>query len=87
MLNLLERVDLPDLRFFVVTVLIQRQSGGNLAEILDKISLLIRDRIKLFGRVRVLATQGRLEAWVLSILPFVVAGILFMVTPPSRPAG
>ena len=93
MLNLLERVDLPDLRFFVVTVLIQRQSGGNLAEILDKISLLIRDRIKLFGRVRVLATQGRLEAWVLSILPFVVAGILFMVTPQmmsmlwTEPAG
>ncbi len=93
MLNLLERVDLPDLRFFVVTVLIQRQSGGNLAEILDKISLLIRDRIKLFGRVRVLATQGRLEAWILSILPFVVAGILFMITPKlismlwTEPAG
>lgn len=93
MLNLLERVDLPDLRFFVITVLIQRQSGGNLAEILDKISRLIRDRIKLFGRVRVLATQGRLEAWILSVLPFVVAGILFLIAPAlmstlwTEPAG
>jgi tight adherence protein B len=81
MLNLSERVDVPDLKFFVVAVLIQRESGGNLAEVLDRISHLIRERIKLFGRVRVLATQGRLEAWVLSILPFVVAAIIFAIAP------
>lgn len=81
MLNLIERVDLPDLRYFVVTVLIQRESGGNLAEILDKISRLIRERIRLLGRVRVLSTQGRLEAWILTILPFVVAGVIFVIAP------
>jgi tight adherence protein B len=93
MLNLMERVDLPDLRYFVVTVLIQRESGGNLAEILDNISRLIRERIRLLGRVRVLATQGRLEAWILSILPFVVAGVIFTIAPTmmsilwTEPAG
>lgn len=81
MLNLLERIDVAELRYFVVTVLIQRESGGNLAEILDKISRLIRERIKLLGRVRVLSTQGRLEAWILTILPFVVAGVLFAISP------
>jgi tight adherence protein B len=81
MLNLSERVDVPDLKFFVVAVLIQRESGGNLAEILDRISKLIRERIRLFGRVRVLATQGRLEAWILSVLPFVVAAVIFALAP------
>jgi len=93
MLNMLERIDVAELRYFVVTVLIQRESGGNLAEILDKISQLIRDRIKLLGRVRVLATQGRLEAWVLTLLPFAVAGVLFVISPKlisvlwTEPAG
>jgi tight adherence protein B len=93
MLNLLDRVDVAELRYFVVTVLIQRESGGNLAEILDKISHLIRERIKLLGRVRVLATQGRLEAWVLTILPIVVASVLFVISPKlisilwTEPAG
>jgi tight adherence protein B len=93
MLNLLERIDVAELRYFVVTVLIQRESGGNLAEILDKISHLIRERIKLLGRVRVLTTQGRLEAWVLTALPLVVGGILFTISPKlisilwTEPAG
>lgn len=81
MLNLAERVDIPDMKYFVISVLIQRETGGNLAGILDKISGLIRDRLKLLGRVRVLASQGRLEAWILSLMPFVVAGILFLIWP------
>lgn len=81
MLNLAERVDIPDMKYFVISVLIQRETGGNLAGILDKISGLIRDRLKLLGRVRVLASQGRLEAWILSLMPFVVAGILFVIWP------
>ncbi|PWB54689.1 MAG: pilus assembly protein TadB [Nitrosomonadales bacterium] len=81
MLNLAERVDIPDMKYFVISVLIQRETGGNLAGILDKISGLIRERLKLLGRVRVLASQGRLEAWILSLMPFVVAGILFIIWP------
>lgn len=81
MLNLAERVDVPDMKYFVISVLIQRETGGNLAGILDKISGLIRERLKLLGRVRVLASQGRLEAWILSLMPFFVAGILFLIWP------
>lgn len=81
MLNLSERVDIPDMKYFVISVLIQRETGGNLAAVLDKIAAIIRERLRLLGRVRVLSSQGRLEAWILSILPVVVAGIMFSIWP------
>lgn len=81
MLNMSERVDIPDMKYFVISVLIQRETGGNLAAVLDKIAQIIRDRLRMLGRIRVLSSQGRLEAWILSILPFSVAGIMFLVWP------
>jgi tight adherence protein B len=70
--NLADRVDLLDVRFFVTAVLIQRQVGGDLAEVLDKISAVIRDRIKLFGTVQALTAEGRLSGYVLLALPTLV---------------
>lgn len=81
MMNLTRRVDIPDVRYFVISVLIQRETGGNLAEIFDKISALIRDRLRLLGRIRVLSAQGRLEGWIMTILPFATAAILFTLWP------
>ena len=74
--NLGVRVPVTDLRFFVVAVLIQREAGGNLTEVLDNLSTLIRSRIKFHARVRVLTTEGRMSAWVLGLLPFVLAALL-----------
>jgi tight adherence protein B len=79
LLNLATRVPSTDLRFFVIAVLIQRETGGNLTEILDNISSIIRDRLKLHGRVRVLSAEGRLSALILSILPFAVAAGIFLL--------
>ena len=79
--NLMDRVDCPDLGFFVVSVKIQNESGGNLAEIISNISWLIRERFKLKGRIRVLSAEGRMAAWVLCLLPFGVAGVVKMVNP------
>lgn len=79
LMNLSERVPLIDLRYFVVAVMIQRESGGNLTEILGNLSRLIRDRLKLLARVRVLSSEGRLSAWVLVIMPFALAGIMHLV--------
>lgn len=79
--NLMERVDCPDLNFFVVSVKIQNESGGNLAEIIGNISALIRERFKLKGRIQVLSAEGRMAAWVLSLLPFGVAAVVQMVNP------
>lgn len=79
--NLSERVPLTDLRYFVVAVLIQRDSGGNLTEVLSNLSRLIRDRLKLLARVRVLSSEGRLSAWILGIMPFALAGLINIFNP------
>ena len=79
--NLMDRVDCPDLNFFVVSVKIQNETGGNLAEIVENISWLIRERFKLKGRIRVLSAEGRMAAWVLCLLPFFVCGAVQMLNP------
>jgi tight adherence protein B len=79
--SLCERVPLTDFRFFVVSVLIQRQSGGNLTEVLGNLSGLIRNRLKLLARVKVLSSEGRMSAWTLGLMPFVVAGVMNLVNP------
>ena len=70
--NLAERMNVLDVRFFVTAVLIQRQTGGDLCEVLEKISDVIRDRIKLHGTVKALTAEGRLSGYVLLALPFAV---------------
>lgn len=79
--NLATRVPSTDLRYFVISVLIQRETGGNLSELLDKISALIRARLRLLGTVRVLSAEGRLSAWILTLLPFALALVLNIVNP------
>ena len=81
MKNLTQRVDCPDLRFFIISVIIQRETGGNLAEILGKISHLIRERFKLQSRVQVLASEGKLSAIILIAIPFVLALALSVLNP------
>jgi tight adherence protein B len=73
LLNLAARVPVTDLRYFVIAVLIQRETGGNLAELLDNISAIIRARLKLYGQIRVLSAEGRMSAWILTLLPIFVA--------------
>lgn len=74
--NLGDRVPITDMRYFVVAVLVQREAGGNLTEVLDGLSKLIRTRLKFHARIHVLTTEGRMSAWVLGLLPFAVAGVL-----------
>jgi tight adherence protein B len=81
MLNLATRVPVPDLRYFVVAVLIQRETGGNLAELLTSIAAIIRGRHKLRGAVRVLAADSKISAWVLCLLPFLVALVIQWANP------
>ena len=81
LLNLGARIPSTDLRYFVIAVLIQRDSGGNLTEVLGNLSALIRERFKLLQKVRVLAAEGKMSAWVLGLLPFVVAVVINIVNP------
>ena len=79
--NLSQRIPITDLRYFVVSVLIQRESGGNLTEVLGNLSRLIRERLKLLSRVKVLSSEGRLSAWILGIMPFLLAALMNLVNP------
>ncbi len=79
--NLMERVDSLDLKFFVVSVNIQRETGGNLSEIIGNTAALVRERFKIHGRIRILSAEGRISAIVLLALPFVAGGALYLIKP------
>jgi tight adherence protein B len=80
--NLASRLDCPDLKYFVVSVILQRETGGNLAEIMDSIAYLVRERFKFQGKVRALSAEGKLSALILCLLPFFVV-IALLVTSPE----
>ena len=73
------RMPLLDVRFFIAAVLLQKRTGGNLAEILDKLAGLIRDRFKLRGQIRTISAQGRLSSMVLTAIPGVVGVLMWFV--------
>jgi tight adherence protein B len=75
------RVPLLDARFFVTAVLTQREAGGNLAEVLDNLASVIRERSRVKRQVRVASAHGRITGWVLSAMPPVLAGVMTIVAP------
>jgi tight adherence protein B len=79
--NLVQRTACPDVKFFTVAVIVQRESGGNLAEILETIARLIRERFKLRGRITALSAEGKLSAGILAGLPFCIALALSLMNP------
>jgi tight adherence protein B len=79
--NLAYRVDCTELQFFIVAVILQRETGGNLAEIIDNISHIIRERFKFNDRVRVLSAEGKLSAGILILLPFIIIFLLRIFNP------
>lgn len=81
LLRLAQRVPLEDVRFFAVAVMIQRESGGNLAELLDSLAAIVRARLKLLGQVRALSAEGRMSGWILGLLPFVTAALMNLLHP------
>jgi len=79
--NLAERVDCNEIKYFVVGVILQRETGGNLAELMDTLAFLIRERFKFDGKVRTLSAEGKLSAVVLVCLPFSIIGYLKLSQP------
>jgi tight adherence protein B len=93
MLNLAARVPVHDVRIFVAAVLIQKESGGNLAEVLEKVAQTTRERFRLKKQIMVHTAQGRLTGWILSLLPIVLGFGMYLVHPEgisvlwTRPIG
>jgi tight adherence protein B len=79
--NMAARIPLTDLRYLIIAVLIQRETGGNLAEILDNLAYVIRERFKIRRQIRVHTAHGRFTAWVLLSLPAALAVALTFINP------
>jgi tight adherence protein B len=79
--SLAKRVPLLDVHFFVSAVLLQKRTGGNLAEILDKLAYIIRERFKLRGRIRAISAHGKLTGLALTCIPIGVAIMMFYTNP------
>ena len=93
LLHFAERIPIPDVRFLVAAMLIQRETGGNLVEVLDKTTTLLRERIRLQGEIRIYTAQGRLTGWILCLLPILMFFALSAINPDytaplvNEPAG
>jgi tight adherence protein B len=81
LINLTQRVPLVDVKFFVTAVMLQRETGGNLAEILDNLSYVIRERFKIMRQVRVHTAQGRLTMVLLMSLPPLIVLVMLLMSP------
>jgi tight adherence protein B len=77
--KLASRVPLMDVQFFVSAVMLQKRTGGNLAELLDKLAYVIRERFKLRGRIRAISAHGRMTGSALTLIPLGVAVMMFFV--------
>ncbi len=81
MLSLGKRVPIPDLQFIITAILVQKETGGNLIEVMDKAAAVLRDRMRLQGQIRIYTAQGRLTGWILCALPFVLFILISFVNP------
>ncbi len=81
MLNLARRVPLADVQFLVTAVLVQKETGGNLAEVLDKTTAVMRERDRLKGQLRIYTAQGRITGVILCALPFLLFALLDLLNP------
>jgi len=84
-LGLLERVPSVTMMSFVTAVLVQRETGGNLAEVLDQISRVVRGRFKFYRKVRTLSAEGRMSAWVLALVPLMLFSLISYTSPDYLP--
>lgn len=81
LLQMTDRVPSKDLQFMVTAMLVQKETGGNLTEILDRTTHVIRERLRIEGEVRIRTAQGKLTGWILSLLPVIMLFLLNMVNP------
>jgi len=78
-LNLVSRLPRDDMRFLATAMLLQKETGGNLAVILDKTAAVARERARLRGQLRIYTAQGRITAWILGFMPFIMFGLLSLI--------
>jgi tight adherence protein B len=85
MLGLLARVPSVTMMALVTAILVQKETGGNLAEILEQIAKVVRSRFRFYRRVRTLSAEGRLSAWILVLIPLILFAVMWILTPDYLP--
>ncbi len=78
-MNMVKRLPRDDMRFLATAILLQKETGGNLAVILDKTAAVARERARLRGQLRIYTAQGRVTGWVLCLMPFIMFGLLSLL--------
>jgi tight adherence protein B len=81
MMNLVHRMPSDDMRFLATAILLQKETGGNLVQILDKTAAVMRERSRLRGQLRIYTAQGRITGWILCIAPFIMFALIGVVNP------
>src|SRR5262245_27308639 len=81
LMNLLERIPRDDMRFLTTALLLQKETGGNLVQILETTAHVMRERVRLRGQIRIYTAQARVTAWVVSLLPFAMFLLLNLINP------
>ena len=81
LVQLAQRVPLPELNFVVTAMLLQKETGGNLVEVLDRTTTVIRERLRIQGEIRIYTAQGRMTGWILSLLP---VAMFFLLSLANR---
>lgn len=81
LMQMLDRVPSQDLRVLVTAILVQRETGGNLVEILDRTVFIIRERLRIQGEIRIQTAQGRMTGWILSALPVLMLLVINVLNP------
>lgn len=76
-----ERVDTADVKFFCAALMIQKETGGNLGEVLDSLQKTIRERFRILGQLKTLTAQGRLSGWIVGALPLALGGVIYLANP------
>lgn len=80
-LHLVDRLPLDNLRFLATAILVQNETGGNLTQILDKTAVVMRERVRLRGQLRIYTAQGRVTGWILGAMPFIMFALISLVNP------
>jgi tight adherence protein B len=81
MLNLLERVPTDDMRFLTTALLLQKETGGNVVQILETVASVMRDRVRVRGQVKIYTAQARITAWIISLLPLIMLALFSFLNP------
>jgi tight adherence protein B len=81
LMNLLKRIPRDDMRFLTTALLLQKETGGNLVQILETVGLVMRERVRIRGQIKIYTAQARVSGWIVAVVPFLMYGLINLMNP------